>query len=59
MSNKAWNLIFNTLDLKNHNFALSAYYINSKQIKEITKVFTDTSDREVRILWDCCITNLF
>jgi len=50
MSNKAWNLIFNTLDLKNHNFALSPYYINSKQIKEITKVFTDTSDREVRIL---------
>ena len=32
MSNKAWNLIFNTLDLKNHNLALSPYYINSQQI---------------------------
>lgn len=50
MSNKAWNLIFNELKITNHNFDKSPFYISSKEIKEITKIFTKTADREVRII---------
>jgi len=50
MSNKAWNLIFKELKISNHNFNESPLYISSKEIKEITKIFTKTADREVRII---------
>ena len=47
---RAWNKIFETYNLHNHDFDASLCSINAKQIKEATKNFASTVEREVRIL---------
>lgn len=49
-SDKAWNKIFKSLDIQSHDFNKGPFEITAKQIKTICKVFTETGDREPRIL---------
>ena len=50
MSNEAWNLIFEKSGCKNHDFNSSPFFITADEIKNITKIFTETGKRELRIL---------
>ena len=50
MKNEPWNLIFKKYDIKKHNFNKSPYIITAKDIKDATKKFEKTSEKEVRIL---------
>lgn len=50
MSNTSWNLIFDVLKIREHNFAAKPFFISAEEIKEITKIFTETGMREARIL---------
>ncbi len=50
MNNNSWKAIFDSLNLKNHNFDNNPFIITAEQIKQATKHFTKTNEREVRIL---------
>lgn len=45
-----WEVIFDRYKLHNHNFDESPFFITAEEIKEATKNFSRTSEREVRIL---------
>jgi hypothetical protein len=47
---RAWAKIFETYKLNQHKFNKSPVIITAEQIKEATKHFTTTTEREVRIL---------
>ncbi len=49
MKNEAWDLIFKEYKILDHNF-VSPYIITAQEIKEATKKFQKTNQREVRIL---------
>lgn len=50
ISNNTWNHIFSEYDINNHNFNETPYVITSTQIKEVSKHYSKTVDREVRLL---------
>ena len=50
MSSNSWNAIFDKYKITEHDFDTSPYIINAKQIKQATKHFEKTNEREVRIL---------
>ena len=50
MSNESWKAIFDSYNINNHNFDESPFYISADMIKDATKHFKSTSEREVRIL---------
>ncbi len=49
-SNKSWETIFKKYKISEHNFDKNPYIITSKEIKEATKYFKNTSEKEVRLL---------
>lgn len=49
-SNKAWNKIFNDYKINNHNFDKGPFEITANQIKRSCQTFTETADKEPRIL---------
>jgi hypothetical protein len=49
-SSESWKAIFDKYDINNHDFDKKPYIINSKQIKEATKHFSNTAQKEVRLL---------
>lgn len=48
--NESWDKIFEAYQIKKHNFGESPYYITAKQIKTACQEFTETGQKEVRIL---------
>lgn len=50
MSDRGWQAIFDVYDIHSHDFNSAPYYLSSSEIKEATKGFTETRDREVRLL---------
>jgi len=50
MSNISWNAICEKYKILEHDFDTQPYIINAEQIKQATRHFTKTSEREVRIL---------
>ena len=50
MNNKSWNTIFDKYEIDKHNFDVEPYIIDTNQIKQATRQFTKTTEREVRIL---------
>ena len=50
MNHTPWNSIFNKFDIHKHNFKKEPFIITAQQIKEATKHFTKTTQREVRVL---------
>lgn len=49
-SNESWKAIFNSYNINEHDFNESPYEITSRQIKDATQHFTETNQKEVRIL---------
>ncbi|HEX5797722.1 MAG TPA: hypothetical protein VFX79_00045 [Candidatus Saccharimonadales bacterium] len=49
-SSEAWAKIFEDLNIINHNFDKEPFYISNKEIKASTRGFSETGQREVRIL---------
>lgn len=49
-SNESWQAIFNMHNINNHNFDEAPFEITSSQIKEATRHFEKTAQKEVRIL---------
>jgi len=50
MNNSSWKAIFDKYEIFKHDFDKTPYIIDAEQIKEATKHFTKTNEREVRIL---------
>ena len=50
MNHKPWQSIFDTYKIHKHNFAKEPFILKAEQIKEATKKFTKTTEREVRVL---------
>jgi len=50
MNNNSWKAIFDAYEIKKHNFDEEPFIISAEQIKQATKSFTKTNEREVRIL---------
>ncbi|MEC5189707.1 hypothetical protein GGQ77_003533 [Geobacillus thermodenitrificans] len=50
MNDIPWQKIFDDLDIHNHDFQISPYYIDADQIKACCQNFTRTNEKEVRIL---------
>ena len=50
MNNNSWNAIFEKYEINKHNFEVEPYIIDANQIKQATRQFTKTTEREVRIL---------
>ena len=50
MNNNSWNAIFEKYEINKHNFDVEPYIIDANQIKQATRQFTKTTEREVRIL---------
>jgi hypothetical protein len=50
MTDRAWQAIFHTYHIDQHNFAVAPFLITADEIKEATKQFTATNERESRIL---------
>lgn len=46
----AWQAIFDKYRINEHDFEIAPFQLSAKQIKEATKQFTTTGQREVRIL---------
>ena len=46
----AWNEIFDVLDIHSHDFEEEPYKISAKQIKQICSKFTETAEKEPRII---------
>jgi hypothetical protein len=49
-NSESWKSIFNAYNILNHDFAAQPFKITANQIKEATKHFSKTSEKEVRIL---------
>lgn len=49
-SDNSWHKIFKDYNIDRHDFSVSPFVINSKQIKESCQNFTKTNEKEVRIL---------
>ena len=47
---RSWDKIFEDYNIYNHNFNESPFLINAKQIKRACQDFTETGQKEVRIL---------
>ena len=50
MNNSSWKAIFDKYEIFKHDFDKTPYIIDAEQIKEATKHFSKTNEREVRIL---------
>ena len=50
MNNNSWKAIFDEYKIIEHDFNSEPYIIGAEQIKQATKHFTKTNEREVRIL---------
>jgi hypothetical protein len=50
MNNNSWKSIFKTYNIQQHDFTKSPFIISAEQIKQATKHFSKTNEREVRIL---------
>ena len=50
MNHKPWNLIFDKYKIHKHNFDIEPFIITATQIKESTKHFTKTNEREVQVI---------
>jgi len=50
MSQEAWKKIFETHDVMAHDFSASPFFISAQEIKEATRSFVKTRNREPRIL---------
>jgi hypothetical protein len=50
MNSNSWKAIFDKYKIAEHNFGVEPYIIVAEQIKQATKHFTKTNEREVRIL---------
>jgi len=50
MNSNSWKAIFDKYKITEHDFDTKPYIINAEQIKQATKHFTKTHEREVRIL---------
>ena len=50
MNNNSWEAIFDTYKIIKHDFGTKPYIISAEQIKQATKNFKKTNEREVRIL---------
>jgi len=50
MRDAPWQAIFDMYQINNHDFTESPFTITAQQIKDATRDFTTTGDREVRIL---------
>lgn len=50
MNHKPWQSIFDTYRIDQHNFRTSPYVMTAEQIKQATKHFQSTTEREVRVL---------
>ena len=46
----AWNEIFDVKDIHSHDFELSPYSISAKEIKQICAKFSETAEKEPRII---------
>ena len=46
----AWNEIFDVLDIHSHDFSKEPYRISAKQIKQICSKFSETAEKEPRII---------
>lgn len=49
-SAKAWQKIFDDHKIGDHDFSSAPFYISARQIKDSTKIFSETGEREPRIL---------
>ncbi|MDR2100001.1 MAG: hypothetical protein LBP40_04125 [Campylobacteraceae bacterium] len=49
-NNKSWESIFSAYDILNHNFNVKPFKITADEIKNATRHFGKTSEKEVRIL---------
>lgn len=49
-SNKAWNKIFKDYNINNHDFDKGPFVLSADQIKKACQSFTETVDKEPRIL---------
>ena len=50
MNSNSWKAIFDKYKITEHDFNTDPYIIDAEQIKQATKHFTKTNEREVRIL---------
>ena len=50
MNNNSWKVIFDNYQIQNHNFDTAPFIISAEMIKQATKHFAKTNEREVRIL---------
>jgi len=50
MHNKSWQKIFDEYSIHNHDFDESPYGLTAEQIKRACQDFTETGEKEVRIL---------
>lgn len=50
MRDEPWSKIFEDYNINNHNFLKEPFYLTAQQIKDSTKNFSKTSEREVRVL---------
>jgi hypothetical protein len=50
MNHNSWKKIFDTYQIQKHNFDEKPFFISAEQIKQATKHFAKTNEREVRIL---------
>lgn len=49
-NSQSWEKIYKDLNIKNHDFSKSPFFITASQIKECVRDFSKTSQKEVRIL---------
>jgi hypothetical protein len=50
MNHKPWQSIFDTYNIHKHDFSKSPFVLTAEQIKKATAHFTNTTEREVRVL---------
>ena len=50
MNSNSWKAIFEKYKIIEHDFGIKPFIISAEQIKQATKHFTKTNEREVRIL---------
>ena len=50
MNNEPWTTIFDKYKIHKHNFSKNPFIISAEMIKQATKHFEKTNEREVRIL---------
>jgi hypothetical protein len=50
MNNNSWKSVFDKYQIQNHDFDVAPFIVSAEMIKQATKHFTKTNEREVRIL---------